>query len=184
MNKRALYVAAAGMAAAAVVMQGGVASAADGGGAAPTVTATITASIGSRSITAAAPIVMSSATDATTLTGSLVMTVTEAARSGTNPWSVTATMTDLTNASSDVLAKANMAVSGRSVTQVAGGGTAAAPSGSTPLDGTATLFNNTGQLAATVYTGTYTGNSTWTLSVPNGSKVGVYTGTVTLTLVQ
>ncbi|HUQ40810.1 MAG TPA: hypothetical protein VM030_11715 [Acidimicrobiales bacterium] len=185
MKKRALYVAAATITAAAVVMQGGPASAADGGGATSAVTATITAgAIGSRSITAASPIAMTSSLDSTSLSGSLTATVTEAARSGTNPWSVTATMSDLTNVATDVLSKANMAVSGRSVIKTAGGGTAAAPAGSSNLDAAVTLFSTTGQSAGVVYTGSYASSSTWTLAVPNATATGVYSGTVTLTLVQ
>lgn len=178
--------AAGAIAVAAMTTMTGVAEAADGGGTTAAITATITAgTIGSRSITLATPIVMTSALDADTLSGSLAATVTEAARSGTNPWSVTADMTALTNATSDTIAKTNMTVSARSVLQTAGGGTSAAPTGGTAIGASpVTLFSNTGQLTSAVYTGTYVGSSTWTLAVPNASKVGVYSGTVTLTLNQ
>ena len=157
----------------------------DGTGGTSAVTATITtAAIGSRAVTVTAPIAMTSALSSETLSGTLLATVAEAARSGTNPWSLTASMTDLTNATNDVIGNANMAVSGRAVTQTAGGGTSAAPTGSTAMGSTATLMSNTGQLTTVVYTGTYATESTWTLTPPNGAKVGVYTGTVTLTLSQ
>jgi hypothetical protein len=169
---------------AAVGLPADMAAAADGGGATSAVTATVTAgSVGSRSITLAVPVTMASALDSSTLSGSLAATVTEAARTGTNPWSVTASIGTLTSGT-DTLANTNMTISNRAVVKTAGGGTATGTSGSQVVDAARTLFTNTGQDASTVYTGTYASTSDWTLSLPNASKTGVYTGTITLTLVQ
>lgn len=158
----------------------------DGTGATPTVTATVTAgTVGSRSITAS-PVTMSSALSSATLTGSLAATVTEAARTGTNPWSVTAAIGSLvdTGVPANTLANTNMSISNRAVVQTAGGGTSVATTGSEAVSAARTLFTNTAQSTAVVYTGTYASTSDWTLSLPNGTATGVYTGTITLTLVQ
>ena len=182
--RRRLVVVGVGML--AVLGQMGMGTAyADGEGGTSAVSATLTGgSIGSRSITAASPVTMSSALNSSTLTGGLSLTVTEAARSGTNAWSVTAAMTNLTNATSDVINKDQMNVDTRTITPVGGGGTSTAPSGSHNMATTATLFSNASQDPTSVYTGTYASSSSWTLSVPNGAKTGAYTGTITLTLVQ
>jgi hypothetical protein len=169
----------------ALVMAPTAANAADGGGGSSVITATLTGNaIGSRSVTLVSPITMSSLASSTTLSSNYAVTVTEATRSGTNPWSVTAVASDLTDLTSDTITAANLAVSGRGVIQTLGGGTAAAPVGSQTLDQARTLFDNTGQSTSTLYSGTYAATGTVTLSPPDGSKTGVYTGTFTVTLIQ
>src|SRR5437879_10502805 len=77
------------------------AHAADGDGGSSLVTATLTANaIGSRSVTLVAPITMTSSASSTTLSAAYSVTVTEATRSGTNPWSVTGDIGTLTDATS------------------------------------------------------------------------------------
>ncbi|MFA5787334.1 MAG: hypothetical protein WDA71_10230 [Actinomycetota bacterium] len=169
-----------------VMAAGPAALAADGGGGSGLITATITAgAIGSRSVTSVAPVVMTSLLNAPELTASYAVLVTETARTGTNPWSVTATLAGaLSDGLGHSIATTNMAVSARSVLKVLGGGTESAPTGSEDLSAARTLFALTGQDPLSVYTGTYTGSGTLTLTVPNAQAVGVYTGTLTVTLVQ
>ena len=156
-----------------------------GTGTTAAVAATITTSIGVRAVTAL-PITMSSALGTATLSAGLSATVVETARSGTNPWHLTASMSDLSTTTTPTytIGKANMAVSGRAVAQTLAGGTAAAPTGSASLADTVTLFSNTGQDTALTYTGSYASSSTWTLTPPNETAVGAYTGTITLTINQ
>lgn len=174
----------------ALVLLGGLAApfalAADGDGGSTLFTATITeGSIGSRSVTLTSVTALTSALNGETLSAPYSVTVTEAVRSGNNPWSVTAVSTDLTNATdSTIVGKAALALSARAVTPVGGGGTSSAPSDSAPLSGAVTLFSNAGQLTTTLYSGTYAGSGTMTLTPPAGSTVGVYSGTFTVTLVQ
>ncbi|MFA5787674.1 MAG: hypothetical protein WDA71_11965 [Actinomycetota bacterium] len=169
-----------------VMAAGPAALAADGDGGSGLITATITAgSIGSRSVTSVAPVVMTSLLNASQLTASYAVLVTETARTGTDPWSVTAVLAAaLSDGLGHTIPTSNMAVSARSVLRVLGGGTATAPAGSEDLSAAKTLFSVTGQDPLSVYTGTYTGSGTLTLTVPNATAVGVYTGTLTVTLVQ
>jgi hypothetical protein len=158
--------------------------AADGDGGSSAITAALTAgSIGSRSVTTVSPVALTSALNSSALTGSFSVLVTEAARSGTNAWSVTTSASSLTSGSNTLTAD-NLAISARSVTPVGGGGTSSAPTGSQTLDSARTLFSNAGQATTGIYTGTYLGSSTVTLTVPNGATTGAYTGTMTVTLVQ
>jgi hypothetical protein len=162
--------------------------AADGGGGSAALTATLTSgSIGSRSVTTVAPVALTTALNSSIATGSMSVLVTEAARGGTNPWSVTAVSSALLKngaTSADDIPASNLSVDSRAVVQAAGGGTAAAPSGSASLATAATLFSNTGQALTSLYTGTYTATGTVSLAVPNAQAVGAYTGTLTVTLVQ
>jgi hypothetical protein len=165
----------------------GAAHAADGDGSSSTVTATLTANaIGSRSVTLVNPITLASAAGSTTLTAPYGVTVTEATRSGSNPWSVSADVSTLTitGGGSETLAPTTLAVSNRSVNQVAGGGTSSALTGSQAFGAARTLFSNSGQNTSLLYTGTYVGSGNVTLTPPDGTKTGVYTGTFTVTLTQ
>ncbi len=171
---------------AALALMGATAPAfaADGDGGSAALSATLTAgSIGSRSVTTVAPVALTTALSSSTATGAVSVVVTEAARGGTNPWSVTAVAGALTSGV-NTIAASNLSIASRGVTQVAGGGTAAAPTGSSSLASAATLFSTTGQSVASLYTGTYTAAGTVSLAVPNGQAVGAYTGTFTVTLVQ
>jgi hypothetical protein len=180
------------VAAAGVVLLLGVfivplAFAADGGGGSSTVTATITSgSVGSRSITSVPAISMTSALNSASLSGAYTVVVTEAARTGTNAWSVTGEMqNNQLTSGANTIASTALAVSGRAVVQVAGGGTSTAPDPETSeaLGTARTLLSNSGQSTSAVYTGTYTGTGNLTLTPPNGAATGVYTGTFVVTLV-
>jgi hypothetical protein len=150
-----------------------------------TVTANVTAgNIGVRSITSTPAVVLSSAPNVETSNGSMSAIVTEGAVTGANPWTLTAALSTLTLTSGpETLANSNVAVSNRSTTAVAGGGSISSPSGSQNLSATRTLVTNT-QGTTTVYTGVYTTSADLALTVPNLSKTGVYTGTLTITLIQ
>jgi hypothetical protein len=182
--RRRLIIAAV-PAALALVMAPTAAHAADGDGGTAVITATLTGNaIGSRSVTLVSPITMSSAASSTTLSSPLAVTVTEATRSGTNPWSVTGVASALTDVANDTIPATALSVSGRSVLQTLGGGTSSAPAGSQSLDTARTLFSNANQSLSTLYSGVYAGSGTVTLAPPDGSKTGVYTGTFTVTLIQ
>ena len=170
----------------AVLGVGAPAFAVDGGGGSSTITATLTAAaIGSRSVTAVSPVTLTSALNSSVATGALAVTVTEAARSGTNSWSLTATASDLSDgaATPHTIPASNLSVLARSVVQAGGGGTAAAPAGTSPLDSAATLFATTGQDTGLLYTGTYAAAGTVSLAIPNGAPSGAYTGTLTVSLI-
>lgn len=153
----------------------------DGAGGTATITATVAS--GERSVTSVSPVALAAVAGTNTLSGAVGVVVTEASRTGTNPWSVTASSTALTSGANTIPASA-LSLSGRTVTQVGGGGTAAGITGTQALDVARTLFSVTGQDTGLVYTGTYTGAATMTLTVPNGAATGAYTGTMTVTLVQ
>jgi hypothetical protein len=136
-------------------------------------------------MTPPASISLSTSAGLDTVTGSMSTLVTELAKGGTNPWSVTAALSTLTRSGgTETLANTNVAVSGRSTVQVAGGGTASSPSGSEAFGATRTLFTNNGQSLTNIYTGTYTNSANLTLTVPNNTVAGAYVGTMTFTLVQ
>ena len=120
------------LAAMSVAAIGSVASgaAADGGSASAPLVATITGGqVGSRTITLAAATPMASVLAQANLTGSLQVVVAEAARTGTNPWSVTAQAGALSDGNGHTIPAANVSVSGRGVTQTLGGGSSTPSSG-------------------------------------------------------
>lgn len=181
-STRRLYVVP--LAALALVSAAGPAFAVDGGGGSALLSATLTSgSIGSRSVTTVSPITLVTALNSAVATGASSVVVTEAARGGTNPWSVTAVVGALSNGT-NTLPASNLSIDTRAVVAVAGGGTSTAPAGSASLASAATLMSNTGQNTGDLYTGTYTATGNVSLSVPNGQAVGAYTGTFTVTLVQ
>lgn len=189
MNRTRSLVAATAIVLSAAAIFPSPAGAADGDGGSSTLTATITAgSVGSRSVTSVPAIAMTSALDSATLSGTYSAVVTEAARTGTNPWSITGSMagalSDGATPTPNTVPLSALAISGRDVVQVASGGTSAAATGSAALTSAVTLFSNTGQSTSAVYTGTHTASGTITLTPPNGTVAGVYTGTFTVTLVQ
>ncbi len=159
---------------------------ADGDGATSTLTATLLAgSIGSRSVSLASPVVMTSALSSATVTGNFSVTVTESARSGTNPWSVTVDATSLSDGLGHTIPNSALAIDNRSnPLVVAGGGVSTGVAGSQNLTAARTLWSTSGQNTSILYTGTYSQTSTITLTPQNGTAAGVYTGTLTITLVQ
>jgi hypothetical protein len=169
----------------AVFGVGAPAFAVDGGGGTSTITATLTP-LGSRSVTAVAPVALTNTTDPALATGLLAVTVTEVARSGTNSWSLTATASALTDGAlptAHTIPAASLSVLARSVTHPLGGGTATAPTGSSPLNSAATLFTTTGEDPTALYTAEYIAGGTVSLAIPSGTPAGAYTGTLTVSLI-
>ena len=153
-----------------------------------TVAATLTGTLGTRSVATVAPIAMTSVTNGTTLSTTWDTTVSEATRSGTNPWSIQATLQNghVTDLASDTIPASAFVISGNTPSVVAGGGGTWAAGSGGALDGTTgtPLCTNTGQLSANAYTGTYDCTGTITLTPPNNTPNGAYTGTFVVTLVQ
>lgn len=166
----------------------------DGDGGSATVTATVLG--GTRAVTTATAIGLTTTAgtvgDAQTLTGTYSVVVTETLRTGTNPWSLTGALSDLSDGATtpNVIPKSAGTISGRGVTVVytlgspAGTSDAAAINGSATLDAARTVFEIDGESPAVSYTGTFTGAGTISVAVPQGQASGAYTGTFTYTLVQ
>ena len=155
-----------------------------------TLAATLTGTLGTRSVATVAPIAMTSVTNGTTLSTTWDATVAEVTRSGTNPWSIQATLQNghVSDLASDTIPASSFVLSGNTAhITVGGGGTwAAGAGGAMNNDGTTgtPLCSNTGQLSANAYTGTYDCTGTITLTPPNNTPNGAYTGTFVVTLVQ
>ena len=124
------------------------------------------------------------------MTGPLAVSALEVAAKGDNSWSVTATSGSLSDGSGDSIPASKLSVADGSLPAtggclslsactVTGGGAS-----SRPLNTAQTLFAVNGESAASVYTGAYAYNGNLTLDVPNGTPLGTYTGTLTVTLVQ
>jgi hypothetical protein len=153
------------------------------------VSATLANTLGTRSVATVAPITMTNASQVTTLSTTWDTTVAELSRSGTNPWSIQATLSSghvsyLTN---NIPASA-FVLSGNAASVVAGGGGtwSAGAGGALNNDGvTGTpLCNNASQNSSTTYTGTYDCTGTITLTPPNGTVQGAYSGTFVVTLLD
>lgn len=177
---------------AALLAMSSTAFAADGDGSDSDLSAAVGSDagiFGVRYISASTPsVVLALNTGTNTMSGLVAVTVSEEARTGTNPWSVTSVLAaDLegTTLDTNTIARSNVSISPSSGTilQVLGGGTTSAGGGGT-LDAARTVMSNSGQDDGTNYTGTYAIDSTVTLTVPNATPTDVYTGTITLTLVQ
>ncbi|GEM_PF-4857709 len=152
--------------------------------------ATLSGTLGTRSVATVAPIAMTNVTNGTTLSTTWDTTVAEVTRSGTNPWSIQATLTGghVSDTGSDTIPASAFVLSGNHASVVLGGGGtwAAGAGGALNNDGTTgtPLCSNTGQLSANAYTGTYDCTGTITLTPPNNTPNGAYTGTFVVTLVQ
>lgn len=143
---------------------------------------------GVRTLGAVAPVALAGTS---TLTGTLAVPVVETSATGVNPWSVTASSSNLTDLTSDTITASHLTVADTTLPSgvgclsvalnpctVTGGG------GARPLDSTQTLFSVTGESTTTAYTGTYNYSGLLSLAVPNGTPAGSYSGSLTLTLVQ
>jgi hypothetical protein len=153
------------------------------------VSATLANVLGTRSVATVAPITMTNASQVTTLSTTWDTTVAEVSRSGTNPWSIQATLSNghvsyLTNN----IPAASFVLSGNAASVIAGGGGtwSAGAGGALNNDGvTGTpLCGNANQNSGVTYTGTYDCTGTITLTPPNGTVQGAYTGTFVVTLID
>jgi hypothetical protein len=154
------------------------------------VSATLQNTLGTRSVASVAPITMTNATQATTLSTTWDSKVAEVSRTGTNSWSIQATLSggQLTYASSNHIPASAFVLSGNTASVVAGGGgTWSAGAGGALNDDGATgtpLCANSGQSTGSTYTGTYDCTGTITLTPPNGTVQGAYAGTFVVTLID
>lgn len=153
------------------------------------VSATLANVLGTRSVATVAPITMTNASQVTTLTTTWDAKVAEVSRSGTNPWSIQATLSTgkVTYLTNNIPAAA-FVLSGNAASVVAGGGgTWSAGAGGALNDDGVTgtpLCGNAGQTATVTYTGTYDCTGTITLTPPNGTVLGAYAGTFVVTLLD
>ena len=157
----------------------------DGGDSSALITANINA-LGSRAVTAAAPIAITTLQNASSATGQYNIVVTEITRNGSNPWYVTGSLAaPLTNTDvstlNDTIPNTAVSVSNRVGTPVGGGGTETEPSGSEDLTQARTLISYA-QDTALLYNGTYTLTGDITVTPPTGSKTGTYTATFVVDL--
>ena len=155
---------------------------------AQSIAATITAGgIGSRTI-AALPVVMSSALGQGKVSGAYSVSVVEIAATGRNPWQVTSTVSELTSvADSSTIAPENLDITSPTIVATLPAGTdtpfaAGNYTGTGATSDARTLWDNAGQNTSSVYTSTHTATGTLAVTPPNGSTVGAYTGTFTVTL--
>ena len=138
---------------------------------------------GSRSITAVTPATITSSLGTLPTSTPFTVVVSEAAVSGAaNGWYVTAQASDFQDPAGDVVPATTLTDGANTLSQAAGGGTAAAVGGPGEMGTAENLFADTGESADRLYTGTYTDTSTLSLAPPNGTKAGVYTSDLTVTL--
>lgn len=167
----------------------------DGEGGTGPVTAVLD-SVGVRSITSVSALVLTGALSVVP-TDDYAVVVTEAARTGTNSWSVTGRMcgsvdcsTDpdalvLTTNSAVSLAGDAIDVSNRAVTELVpgGSGTLAAPGTTEVFSQARTLFTNNDQSTTTIYSEVYTATGDVSVTPPDGTAAGTYAGFFVVTLV-
>lgn len=151
------------------------------------VTATVVAPVGGTRTLSPVPVVVAPLSAANNFSATLTVSAVEAAIEGdSNGWSVTAISGDFTTTGT-VIAASNFAYARTSETKLlpdgpTSGTLVAGQNGA--LSATKTLFSVTGETAGTVpgYSETYTSVGTVTLTLPAGTPAGVYTATVTITL--
>ena len=157
-----------------------------------TITTVTIGQLGTRVIGPLAPVAMAQV-DAVNLTGTMVVNVLEAARSGNNPWNVTVELdsnfTGVLQASNSIPTSAlsianrstvglNPLLSGVTINGVAGSEAFSAPG--TPVS----LYSVAGQATTVLYTNTYTTTAGLTLALPENTPRDAYTTTFTVTLLQ
>lgn len=175
---------------------------ADGDASTGSVTAAIGGSspVGTRSVTSVTPTVLLPVPGSSNMTGLVAVVVTELARTGTASWSVTAILDEvggsgsgngLTDNGSPANYVPRSAVSINAATPAIIAGCTVDIPACTPTLGSSgnlssarTLYSVNGEDTGLVYTGTYTSAHTLTLAIPNLQKIGVYTGTLRVALVQ
>jgi hypothetical protein len=173
------------------------------------------AEVGTRAIAAVAPITFTGTGGGLSggLTSSYDVLVTEVARTGTNPWSITGQIcgqdaTVPTNAdcstrgnrlysgATNNINTANVSASNQSFSTLTNGATVqgitiAGAGGGTPSAGSfsdlgavRTLGSNAGQSNSTLYAGGYRAQGDVSLTAPNGTPVGAYLGYFVVTLIN
>ncbi len=147
------------------------------------VTATIDPTvIGSRTVGAIADVALATGVDPGTMAAEFEVTVQETTRAGSPDWSLVVSATPL-------LAETGTTASGlwvddRRAERTDSAGAILAPEGGSDLAQPALLFRQTGQERDRIHTGTHVSRSRLVWTVPNGTPVGDYHSTVTVTLVQ
>lgn len=157
----------------------------DGTDSSALITANINA-LGSRAVTAALPVAITSGLNSSTATGSYSVTVTEITRNGSNPWTVTGSLAaPLTNTdvstTNDTIPNTAVTVSNRASAATGGGGTATVPSTTEDLTQARTLVSYA-QDTNLLYNGSYLLTGDITVTPPTGSKTGTYTATLVVDL--
>ncbi|MBW3588749.1 MAG: hypothetical protein KY429_04965 [Actinobacteria bacterium] len=142
-----------------------------------TVEAGVTNVTGIRYIQAAPALVLSPLSG--NFAGPMAVTVEEVAASGSK-WRLTAQAGPFISGANQIGAN-SLTLAASTVAQTLGGGSAG-NQGSGTMDTTRTLYEVTGQDPALAYSGLYVSSSPLTLKVPNGTPLGTYTSTVTITL--
>jgi hypothetical protein len=180
-----ILVAAAAAALVVAMMPSPASAQVDGTDSSALITANINA-LGSRAVTAAAPISITSGLNSSTATGSYNIVVTEITRNGSNPWTVTGSLAaPLTNTDvstlNDTIANTAVTVSNRAQSAVGGGGTPTVPGTTEDLSQARTLVSYA-QDTGLLYNGAYTLTGDITVTPPTGSKTGVYTATFVVDL--
>ena len=113
----------------------------------------------------------------------LSIVVTEAGASGdAGGWSVTIQASDFVDAAGDHLSSADLVDRDNQLSQAGGGGTALAVSPSGPLDQPETVLTDQGEDSNRLYTGSFTDTSELLLTPPEGTRAGMYTSVITVTL--
>lgn len=117
------------------------------------------------------------------LTAPLLVTVEEVAATGAN-WRLTAQLAgDFSDGLGNTMSASALAMEASTVTQTLSGGDIG-NKGSGTLDSARTMYEVTGQSSSSTYSGLYDSASPLVLTVPNGTTIGVYTATVTITLLS
>lgn len=142
-----------------------------------TVDAAVTSLSGIRYIQGAPALVLSPVSGL--FQGPMAVTVEEIGASASN-WRVTAQAGPFFSGSNQIGAN-NLTLAASTVVQTLGGG-AAGGQGSGTMETTRTLYQVTGQTSGSVHSGLYVSSSPLTLKVPNGTPLGTYRSTVTITL--
>ena len=143
---------------------------------------------GTRSIVSVVPGTFTSRLGQPSLTGSLTVQVSESAINGDPTWSVTAQVTGFTDGATPAhTMPASALANGSNSTVLGGGGGTITEGANGTLDSPVTLFSDSGEVSANLYSGTYTNTSTLTLTPPSGSYApstgDTYTSVITVTLI-
>jgi len=155
-----------------------------------TVSAALDSSLGGTRTIAAVPLV-TLGLNSGSISSPLGVTVVETLAPGANPWGVSLQSTNLSS-SGNTLTADNLKVADAGGSPVVGGclslATPCTASGggttAKPLNSAQKLFAVAGESTGQLYTGTYLYSGNLSLTVPNAQPTGVYTGTLTFTLLQ